>query len=149
MPDARELPMVTFRKVRAGWYTLAIVSWEEHFAQIKAGVPEHERKHEEHVDVSREKGGERWVVSIRGGKDWKSKVHELNQWSLFRATFDTVSDAKRYAVALKAYLQDKGPHPDYLQEVFMAEWKAREDAAFVAKYGITFDEYCAKIGVKA
>jgi hypothetical protein len=143
-----EPPMETFRKVRAGWYTIPIISFDEAFKTIHG--PSHERKFEEHVDVSADKDTKGWwIVSIRGGRDGQDTALTLNQRSLFRESFHNLAQAKRYAVALKAYLQDKCANPDWLRSVFSAEDDAKHRAHIEAVTGEPYDEWMTRMTGRA
>lgn len=142
-----EPKMESFRKVRAGWYSLTIVSLDEALADY--AKPAHERRYEEYVDVSREKNGDMWVVSTRGGKSGydRNDTSTLNQNSLFSNRFGTITQARRYAVALKAYLLGKGPHPDWLQKVFSDEDRAAFEARMERITGKPYAEWLAEQGL--
>jgi len=134
--------METFRKVRAGWYSIDIVSLDEALADWRA--PEHERKVQECVDVSKEKHGDAWVISHRGGRESRRPSHELNQDSLFRSVQLSFADAKRYAVALKAYLSNKGPHPDWLDKVLSDERRVAFETKMEGILGEPYDQWAAR-----
>jgi len=138
-----EPPMEKFRKVRAGWYSIDIVSLDEALADWRA--PEHERKVQETVDVSKEKHGDAWVVSTRGGRESRLPSHQLNQDSLFRSVQLSFADAKRYAVALKAYLTNKGPHPDWLDKVLSDERRVAFETMMTEKLGEPYADWQARM----
>lgn len=138
-----EPKMEKFRKVREGWYTIAIVSFDEVMQDIKNRVPDHLRRYEEHVDLSR--CGDEWIVSTRGGKDHQDTIVRLNQHSLFAQRVRSFADGRRYAVALRAYLMDKGPNPDWLLSVFSKEHEAAHRADIERKVGMPYDEWEAKL----
>lgn len=141
--------MPSYRKVRAGWYTLPIVHWREVLDQVGTDFREDERLYEEYVDVSRDKHDKNyWIVSIRGGKYHQDTTSELNQHSLFRATAMSFAEAKRYGVALRAYLKNEGEHPDYLHHVFSDEREIALRAMLEQKHGKPYAEIAKAWGIK-
>lgn len=140
-----EPKMETFRKVRAGWYTLAVVHWRDALDQV-GRVPEHERSKELWVDVS--KYGDEWMVSVRGA-DMGRRDMTLDQHSQFAQPLYSLSDARRYAVTLKAYLSDKGSNPDpWLLNKFAAERDARHRAEIEATVGEPYAEWEAEMNAR-
>lgn len=53
-------------------------------------------------------------------------------------------EAKRYAVALKAYLQNKGPHPDWLDKVLSDERRAAFEAKMDSVLGEPYEQWAAR-----
>jgi len=144
MADPREPKTATFRKVRAGWYTHAVVTFEDIMADIRAGKPEHERRKEAYIDVSRRDQDGDWLVSTRGG-DESGDVFALKPYSLFRQVVRSFEQAKRYATVLKAYLYEKGEHPDYILKVFREEDDAAHRAKIESIVGKPYDVWEAEM----
>jgi hypothetical protein len=114
-----EPKMEKFRKVRAGWWTVPINSFDDVMADIRNRVPHDQRRSEKYIDVS--KYGDEWIVSTREHEPQTDRsVSMLNQRSLFNYRELSFSDAKRKAMVLKAYLAG-GPHPDYLDQILSEE----------------------------
>lgn len=132
-----------FRKVRAGWYSTAVVDWRETLKEISDRVPHADRSYEEYVDVSQEEGGEQWLVSTRGGREHQDRVSTLNRYSVFRQPIAKFADAKRYATCLRDYLKNKGPHPDWILDVFSREheiaYRAKIEGIVGEPYDVWFE----------